>query len=92
MLYLFRNDNGLIEVEIKEDKDNLGWVYRDDIEFFIYESHESLIDFKSMRKIVESIVKAKGKMYSDEPKLHHIRRGENNSAYFYISETDLSNA
>lgn len=91
-MFLFENENGLIEIEIKENKENLGWVYRDDIEFFMYEPLDQLIDFKNMRKIVESVVKSKGKMYSDEPKLHHIRRGDDNSAYFYLSQEDLKNA
>lgn len=88
-MFLFQNENGLVEVEVKEDKDRLGWVYRDDIDFFMIESSDELVEFKKIKTLVESMVKVHGKVYSDSPKLYHIRRGEFGSAYYYLHENDI---
>ncbi len=50
-IHLFRNDDGLIEVEVKSGKDELGWIYGDDIDFFTFDalgkfSFVSCISFK----------------------------------------------
>lgn len=90
-MYLSANENNLVEVEVKADTKNLGWVYRDDIEFFILDrnSNISMIDFKLIRKIVETKAKQHGKVYCDEPKLYHIRKDEFGGAYFYLHENDI---
>lgn len=93
-MYLTANENQLVEIEVKADADRLGWVYRDDIEFFILDRNPnmSLIDFKTIRKIVESKAKEHGKVYSDAPKLYHIRKDEHGGAYFYLHENDIKDA
>ena len=93
-MYLTGNENKLVEVEVKQDQNNLGWVYRDDIDFLILDIGAEMltVDFKAIRKIVEVKAKEHGKVYSDAPKLYHIRKDEHGGAYFYLHENDIKNA
>lgn len=94
VIYLETNENQLVEVEVKADSKNLGWVYRDDIDFLILDRRPgiTMTNFKSIRQLVEQKAKENGKAYFDNPKLYHIRKDECGAAYFYLHENDIKNA
>lgn len=93
-VYLEHNANKLVEVEVKSDSKNLGWVYNDEIEFVILgrDVDSVITTIKALRKLVEENAKKHGKVYSDTPKLYHIRKDEHGGAYYYLHQNDIKDA
>ena len=91
ILIQFNKEDELIEIEVKSDEKNLGWIYRDDIEFLIYEKERTMwmTNFRSVRILVEACAKKYGKQYCTEPTAYHIRKTDKNEAFYYLKEEDI---
>lgn len=91
VIYLFPNPDGLVEVEVKSDSKNLGWIYSETTDFLMMEFGDELVlvEFNKIRQMVESKVKEVGKQFSQDPKLYHIRKEDSGQVFFYISNHDI---
>lgn len=90
-VHLTEREDNLVEIEVR-DGENMGWIYRDDVEFFSYEmldGHWIIINFLAVRSVVESLARKSGKKYCDTPTAYHIRKADNGLVYYYITTEDL---
>ena len=89
-ILLMSNEDGLVEVEVKSGKD-LGWIYREDIEFFILEKNSTMYmtNFNSVKIMVEACAKKYGKMYSEKPEAYHVTKNECGQSFYYLKEEDI---
>ena len=89
-MLLISNEDGLVEIEVKSGKD-LGWIYREDIEFFILEKNKTMFmtNFNSVKIMVEACAKKYGKMYSEKPEAYHVTKNECGQSFYYLKEEDI---
>lgn len=91
-IHLIANPDKLVEIEVKGSNGEIGWVYRDDIDFFSYEVRPDqwvMLNFRALRTLVEACAKKHGKLYCEEPKAYHIKRMEDGGTAYYLSESDI---
>lgn len=90
-MILTANEDGLVEIEVRSDTDSTGWIYRDDIEFFIFEKNNNMFmtNFNSVRVMVEACAKKYGKKYSDKPEAYHVRKTYKDESFYYLREEDI---
>ncbi len=83
----------LVAIEIRNDKDTLGWLYTHDpntnVVFIKNDTFLYTITLSAFKSIVEKELIATGKQYSDFPEVGKLRKGENGSITTYIDKEPL---
>jgi hypothetical protein len=90
IVFLVSNPDKLIEFEVRAGENQIGWIYRDDINFVIYRDAEGKyysIEISDCRKLVEFIAKT-NRGLCEVPTQNHMRKDGEQTLY-YISEGAL---
>lgn len=90
-LWLGRKKSDLFEVEIKEDKDKLGWLYGNS-NIFLFSLNGVLYHgrMKALKDLVEE--KLKEKKFSSEPEVNKLTKSVTGAVTGYLNMEDVINA